>query len=369
MKKKQLITGIFLCLLSVTVYSRGYLSEVVSMPKLQLVEITDRDITPACSIRAVRPNVVRIGGFLYVAYLQFEPYRTLRLLKLDENLNSLTSMDIYSGKHNPTDARLASADDNILWYPFETSDFAGPWSNFLNLAQYRLDSDTPVLLNYKPDVARGTYIDPSSLPAKGDELTDDPAPFFYNSRYYVITKRFEKPILPVRIYSSHNLEELDRFDLDLSGVLGKVSITVNSLVETEDAILLIAGVFNAPPNFPQASSDIIAVPLRHDLKASAGEKIMLSNTQEYENYVAGARYHKGLLYVIYDVIIGPRKDYHRGILKVFDKNNNYSMIQAVIINEGGQLDNHVTLEIMNDKIFVFYYTPDARIHAKILEWK
>ncbi len=344
------------------------LTALASLENPRLVEIADKDITPPGSIKAARPDAVTINGSLCVAYLQIAPRRIFRLLTLDENLNRLAEADMYSGEHNPTDVRLAQDENAFLWYAFETSNFSGPWQNFLNLAQYRMAGGPPVLINYKPDVARGNTVNPHSMPQRGDELTDDPAPFSYQGKYYVFTRQFEAPVMPVRVYSG-NLEDLGTFYLDLGGAFGNMSVSVNSLVDTEDATLFIAGISNGPPGLPQSFSDIVALPLRQDLGAAAGGRILLSGGKEYETYVAGARYLKGKLYVAYDVIVDPRAGVHKGMLKVFDKDDHYKLLASVQVNEGRQVDNHITLELMGDKVFVFYNTPQERIRVKIMEWR
>ncbi len=57
------------------------------------------------------------------------------------------------------------------------------------------------------------------------------------------------------------------------------------------------------------------------------------------------------------------------MLKVFDAENGFRLLQSLVIHEGKQIDNHSTLEIMHDRAYVFYNTPELRIHGKMLRWE
>lgn len=329
--------------------------------ELKLEEIDDRDITPP-NFSGVRPDAVRVGDYIYVNYLQLRPARTFRLIKLDLNLNSLSAIDAYSGTHMPSDARMSFDGDGNIWYPFENVIIEDS-QNFLNLAKYSVDFATPVLTGHKADAALGSFLNSQHIPAAGTELMDDPTPFFANGKYYVLTKTFSSD-LQVRVFSK-NFEQIDAYRLNLAETTGGSTISVNSIVKTDSGVVLIAGIFDGPPIDQKSRTAIVAIPLTDDLKTVKGQKIILSQSNEYETYVDSAKYKKGKLYATYSVMPRQINDKNkRGVLKVFDTNNNYQLLAEQQISLGQILDDHKSLELASDKIYVFYYTSEERLRVK-----
>lgn len=57
------------------------------------------------------------------------------------------------------------------------------------------------------------------------------------------------------------------------------------------------------------------------------------------------------------------------MLKVLDVANGNGLLQGLAINEGKMIDNHITLEIVKGRLYIFYNTPELRLRGKIMEWR
>lgn len=337
----------------------------------KLVLLEEKDITPAGVIQAIRPDVVKVKENIYLNYLQFYPFLAFRILKMDFNMNILSSIDAYSGARNPTDARMAADSEGNIWYPFESAFISkksdGASENFLNLAKYKTDSGFLTLVNSRVDIAKGSYVAPNHPPT-GEEVMDDPTPFFANDKYYVITRTYTSKLW-VRVFSKDLAQLESPFQLDLSAITDNFAVSVNSIIKINKDIFLIAGIFNGPPFDSNTQTAIVAVPLTDDLKAIKGEKIILSQNSDYETYVDSARYLNGKLYITYSVMPRDVNDEKRTkVIKVFDVNDNYKLLASKKISLGETRDDHAVLELINDKIYFFYYTAEEKLRVKVFGW-
>lgn len=332
----------------------------------------EKDITPG-NMNGVRPDVIKAGDSFYINFLQTEPKRSLGMIKVDSRLNTQYLGEIYSGQDgsNPTDARMAVDGKNNIWYSFEAV-YSGPDKNYLNLARYGADGRTLELIDTKDKIAQGVLASPeiNKFPESGSEQVDDPLPFYYSGKYYVMTRTFQSPVYKVRVFdNSFNL--IDSYSLDLAPAIGQNALSVNSLVEIEGEIYMITGVFNnRPPGDPEAISKIVAIPLQKDLREAKGDKIELTNGKKYSSYVSSAKYKDGKLYVLYNNFIGKTgNNLHEGVLEIYDAKNNFSRIRAIKINGGKMIDNHMTMEFMGDRLYVLYNTPEEKLFVKVFALK
>lgn len=327
-----------------------------------------KDITPS-GINAVRPDVVKIGNDFYVNFLETKPEKSLGLIRIDSNLNAQYLGKIYSGPNNfgVTDARMITNSNNNLWYPFEV---VSSTERYLNLASYKIDSDNIKLLYYKDKIAQGSILAPEKniIPSSGSEQTDDPLPFFYDGKYYVMTRTFQSPVYKVRVFDNSQAM-IDNYFLSLSSVIGQSSISVNSLVKIENDLYMITGVFNnRPPGDFGAISKIVAIPLENDLRKVKGAKIDLTDGKKYSIYVSSTKYKNGKLYVLYNNLTGKSGgNANEGVLEIYDVKNNFSLIKSIVVNGGKMIDNHMTMEFMGNKLYVFYNTAEEKLKVRIIE--
>ncbi|MFA6047717.1 MAG: hypothetical protein WCV59_02480 [Parcubacteria group bacterium] len=331
---------------------------------------SEKDITPT-NMNGVRPDVVKIGDSFYVNFLETKPKRSLGMIRVDANLSAQYLGEIYFGSNgsNVTDARMATSDNENFWYPFETVTF-NPDKNYLNLARYNVLDQGVQIIDHKDKVAEGIVVNPATgkISPAGSEQTDDPLPSYYDGKYYVMTRTFQSPIYKVRVFDS-SLNMIDNYSLDLSSVIGQNAVSVNSLVKIEDDLYIITGVFNKlPPGDPGAISKIIAIPFQNDLKKAKGAKIDLTDGEKYASYVSSAKYKDGKLYVLHNNYIGKAADtIHEGVLEIYDVKNNFALVKTIPINGGKMIDNHMTMEFMGDKLYVFYNTPEEKLKVKTFD--
>ena len=336
----------------------------IELPLLRSIDITPR------GRQCVRPDCVAMDGMLYVSYLDLsKSMRELGMIMVDSKFNAVRARTIHSGGGNVTDMRLACGIAGELWYPYETNVKMRPWGNRLNLASYDAVADKLTLRVKHERLARGNMLlPPGWLPRPGDELTDDPTPFYHGGKYYVLTRRFESPSLIVRVYS-RELKLLDEYDLDFSPVIGNLFMRVNAIVVLDDGPFLISGVNNGPLALPGRDGSIIGFPLTEDLTALRGGGVVLSASQEYEDYVSGAVCRDGKLYIVHVVEVpGKKTDAFRGYLKVYDTRRNFAPMASVLVNQGcgGALkDNHLSLALFAGQLCVVHYTTAARLVLKV----
>ncbi len=326
------------------------------------------DITPpGCS--AVRPDVVRIGEYLYVHILKLRPGPgSFVLIKLDKNLRTIYVSDIYSGKATPTDARVATDNNDDFFYSFETVYKDRIPGNFLNFARYDVSSDSsrPILKEYQEEVAVSHFAVPPVLPPVGTELMDDPAPFFHRGRYWILTKTFSSPQMYLRSLGE-DLTVKEKRRLDLRS-LGKVFFSPSVLISVGDQVFLIAGVSNGPQFVRGNFARIMAIPLTSDLNLTGEAPVSLTGEGEWASYVSSTKYRDGRLYVLYNLFTGLGNlqaggQEHVGMLKIFELPS-FGLKKTFVINRGIMLDNRMSMEFLDDHLYVFYNDESQRIKGR-----
>jgi hypothetical protein len=342
------------------------LADTVESSHLTFQLISDCVISPA-ETRAARPDTLFFGGKFYVCYLQLSPHRTFRLLVLDKSLALLGTMNLFSGENKPTDIRICVGPGQSFSYTFETARFRKGIPNRLNIAQYKVTELLPTLTASKTEIAAAQpVVIPDGLPRRGDDLLDDPTPFVYKNRFYVITRKWESAVLKVRAFSP-DFNHWESHDLDFGKAIPGLFLSVNSLLEIERKLYLISGVYNGPPIDRRFFSYIATIEVDESL-THVGRSITLSRSGEYEGYVDCARYHKGVLFVGYDVMAISGKSEHKGMIKAFDASNGFKELGSVQVNKSPMVDNHFTFEVLGRKLYVFYQTPDEKLRCKVILW-
>ena len=341
-----------------------------------LTEIQDKDITPS-GVRAVRPDAVSLNGRFYVGYTQVKPAQAFGMLTLDQDLNLLDSRQIIPSSLFMTDLRVAAApSENYLWCPSETVIKKTPQNpdvteaNFANWARFSVNSGLPVLKRRSSTPAATRLGGPA--PGSGGEIMDDPTPFFHNGKYYLGTRTQGAPVLPFYVFDAA-LNKVDEFHLDLGGALDPgMAMAVYSLLEIQGKVWLIGGVDNnLPADHPDMGIGIaylVAIPLSDDLKSYLSPRVVLSQTQDYQEYVAGARYSQGKLFIAHNILSRTMGGATQARLKMFDVAQNFKLLdEALIDNAVYQGDDHVTLEIAQGRIHVFYPTPQNTLRVKVFQ--
>jgi hypothetical protein len=328
-----------------------------------------------------RPDVVALGGALYLAYGILNE-RNFHLVKLNSDLD-LTQIgespsELFSGYHNfSVDIRVSKA-NNSLWYAFEDNKWnaAVDSTHFLNAAWY---SPTNTLVAEQTDIATGIstsipeafQIDPNDVPPN-PEAVDDPTPLWHNNSYYIFTRAWSGWIEEFTPVSNHHVrvfnesfEKTDDFMVDFSTVLPGKSLSQNTLIDINGQIYLIGGFYNARNDMPGGSS-VFAVPLADDLKTTAGEAIpILVEPGKWFHKTTAARMYNGNLYINYQELISGGNTQN---LAVIDVSNNFELISTIEISSdfnGEIIASHVTFEIVDDRLYIFYPAPGRQIHAKI----
>lgn len=339
--------------------------------QLVFYSVSDSTILPA-GAKAARPDTLLLGGKFYVSYLQLSHPRTFRLLVLDKNLTLLVSTNLFSGKNQPTDIRMCTGTGDSFFYAFETTKFHKDIPNHLNIARYKVTELAPTLASSRTEVAAAMpVVIPDRLPRPGDDLVDDPTPFVYRDRFHIITRKWESALLKVHLFSA-GLDHLETYELDLSKAFPGLYLSVNSLVDIEGKPYLISGVYNGPPIDHRFFSYIAAVGLDKAMR-KAGNPIVLSRTNRYEDYVACARYSRGILFIGYDTreydSLKPGPSEHIGMIKAFDPRSGFKNIGSIQVNSGRMIDNHFTFEVGDGKLYVFYQSPKEQLCVKVVSFR
>ena len=331
-----------------------------------------------------RPDVIAIGNELYLVYgiIRVRNHHLIRL-EADSDLNPIdsTPIELYSGTHDfSIDLRVSKA-NNKLWYAYEDNLFKGDVdkAHFLNAAWF---SESIDLIGQQNDIATGVKttipsafeVDPSAVPAN-PEAVDDPTPFWHNNSYYIFTRAWSGWIEEFTPNSNHHVrvfnesfEKTDDFMLDLSTIIPGKTLSQNTLIDIKGQVYLIGGFYNMRMDV-EGGSYVYAIPLADDLKTAVGEKIpLLTEASEWFHKVTSARVYEGKLFICH-------QHYYDGYdtqnIAIFDIENNYELIKNIEVSkfklgEGkGVGANHITFEILNDMLFVFYPESKLRIFAKI----
>lgn len=334
-------------------------------PPVGLRLVRQADVTPT-EVPCVRPGLVRAGGTLYVAYTEMSRPRTRRLLQLDADLKPVRVFALETTGGEPTDMRWIGDEDGMLWSAYETSSGGERSATALNLACYQADAGNLKPGQLERGIASGTMVaPPRHIPPPGAEITDDPAPFLFDGAFVVGTRRFDQAVLPLRTYPAAGGRPAP-FDLDLRALFPDRSLSVYSLVSIEGRPWLLAGV-QTSPRASAPAADIYAVPLQQDLRRADGAAVPLVATPAYETYVSGARYAAGRLALVHLVQDLSPPGRFEGHLRVFDVARGFAQVGHAVINVAAanqQVDNHLSIEVAGDRIFVAYYTPQGRLMVR-----
>lgn len=339
-----------------------------------LSEIADLEISPP-GVRAVRPDVVFRDGTFLVGATELQPSRSFALLSLDHALKPLGWSEVLPARPGEviTDLRLASAPGGRVWAAFETAVVRGPAApdvremNYTQWAALRIDQGVFDLerRSRAPVATR-----PGGPPPRpdGTELTDDPAPFCWRGRCYIGTRRWGRSDLTLYSFDASSQRRLAVSRLVLPEELGVgMALGVYSLVDIAGRVWLVGGLDNRKPGpLPGSESYLVAAPLNGALTAFRPGSVILSRTREYQHYVAGARYRDGRLFVVHNIFAREFDGPQKARLKVFDVERGFRLLADASIDDGYYRgDNHATLEVVGDKVYVFYPTPEDTLRVKV----
>jgi hypothetical protein len=349
---------------------------------------TEKDITPAGVKLAVRPDSARLGQTTHIGFTNRDMPQRFDLFSLDENLapvGSRTLAGTGSGADvvvslMPTDLRIASDGQQTLWCAFETvlalPSGPGTCKNCLNSAAYRLASGSLGLVSHREVVCIDWSCDPQKIGPRpvGTVLPDDPVPYYDSGTFYILLRKQGPAVLPIHVFDS-SFAVQPPFDLDLRPQLGdSTSVSVYSVLRIDGQVSLVAASWNGPPTEKNSTSYLVLVPLRDDLKAASGPMTTLSRTDDYQYYVTGARYEDGKLYLTHNILSRQIGGPNKGVLKVFDVRRGFALLEDIVINEGTPgdghfMDDHLTVEIVDGRVQVFFPSPEDRLKVKIFEWR
>jgi hypothetical protein len=353
-----------------------------------LTLVADREITPAGVQLAVRPDSARLGGATYVGFTNRDTPQRFDLFSLDASLAPGSKRTLAGpGPESdlvvslaPTDLRIASDGQQTLWCAFETAQIGqtgpGTCRNCLNAAAYRLAGGSLALAASCSEVACINWpCDPSTPGPRptGTVLPDDPVPLVDGGKLFILMRKQGVPVLPVQVFDS-SFTAGAPFELDLRPQLGdSASISVYSVLRVDGQLSLVTAVWSGPPTEAGSTSHLVMVPLSDDLRAASGPALTLSRTADYQAYVSGARYEDGKLYLTHNIHSREMDGPNRGVLKVFDVRRGFALLEDLVINEGtpgnGHFqDDHLTLELVDGKVQVFFPSPDDRLRVKVLAW-
>jgi hypothetical protein len=369
----------------------------------RLTLVDEREIATT-GLNTTRPDIAKTLKGAYLGVTAMDPtQQAFDLLALNSDLTSLVSTKTLASNATdkgevtmagtPSDMRIVSNGEDTIWCAFEsfyTATDPPMCKNCLNFAAFSDDSGSLTL-------AKGGEVEcvESSCPVsgkmptfpKGSIMTNDPLPFFFDGKYYIVLHQYgasglgisPDPYLPVRVFDS-SFAQLPSFTIDLSELIGSWLPGTFSLVDIAGNPWLIGSIFNGPPcrlAETTGESDLVAVQLSVDLKSTVGGMLTLSATSAYANYVPGARYADGKLYITHNIEAfecSPTRD----ALKVFDVTNGFALLDDISIhtstaNENGVLYNHSTVELIDGKVYVIFprppKLPSNTIGVQVFEWR
>jgi hypothetical protein len=370
-KKAQTVLIVIIALIVIAAVLFFVLRQKPSETKLKL-----KQIIPETSItqgdRYKRPELIVVDNRLFAAFFNMDK-NNFQLVELNEDLSPKSQIfDIYDYRDS-VDIRLATDGPN-LWYAFESVDkdnLNNCDGHFLCIAKYDISGENPNLIESKLDIAKGCptgssfYQNPPEDMPKNPEAVDDPTPIFYNGKYVVLTRGWNTSIQHIRTFDQ-NFNLIEDFTLDLGTATGDRMLTQNALVNIDDKIYLIGGLFNwSPPSI----SSIYAVPLSSDLRSVSGDIISLVDYpgQSFKK-VTAAKYDNGKLYINYAKVVNRQQFQHLG---VFDVKNNFASLEQIQFQDKSVNNNHASIEVLGDRVYVIYQE-DQKVNYDILmqvfEW-
>jgi len=332
-----------------------------------LKEINDKEIVT----NANRPDVVAIGSNLYFAYNEGGTFggNGFKLITLNKDLSVVKASTSLVPKKEltVTDIRVASDSQSNFWYAYES--VKGPpgcGNHAVNVALYEQSMDLKV---DKRNLSTGCTSGPARLQIPAEQIkenmqiADDPTPFFYNNKYYILNRAWSGSLQHMRAYDA-SFKELEYFTLDISKIFDKNAIfSQNSLVKIEDNVYVVAGISNNPPSMQDSHSSVYAIPLSVDLKSFKGQPIRLTNfSGEYNTRVTSSYYKDGVLYINYHDLKGGTQ-----YLEAFDTKSNFKSYGRAMLQNGLVGDGHSSFAVIGNKMYLFYNKSEGKINAKVFE--
>lgn len=331
--------------------------------------LSERDVTPT-GMTAYRPDVVAVGGELWLAYNTGE--RGMQLQRFDLELTPIgQAVDLQAAAEMPTDIRVGLSDGRF-WYAYETATLgaADCLHNFLSVALYA-KAVPPQLDRSAEHIATGcptsiAFIqNPSGLP-EHPEAVDDPSPFVHQGARYVLTRAWPEAS-PV-----HHLRKLDdqlnvaeESLLDSEPLLPGRKMSQNALLHIDGEPFLVAGFSNGPPN-GSSTSDLFAARLSDDLSAFEGAAVRLDVTDaSFPHRVTRARHVNGTLIINYVDQASPTRER----LALFDARASFAVLSQIEVQDHQVADNHSSFEVVDDRLYLFQQQTGEKLSAKVFRLK
>lgn len=336
--------------------------------KYFLREIEDKEILA----NANRPDASAIGGKLFLAYKEGPTPLDGRFQAaiFDANLKAIKTTSIAPMEMTMlTDIRVSSDSRHNFWYAYESvlSDAPSCGGQIVNSAIYDQNLN---LKTEKNDLSTGCTNGPARLRIPVTQIkenmqaSDDPTPFFYDNKYYILNRAWDGPVQHIRVYDEE-FNRLEYFTLDISQVFSKGEmLSQNSLSKDGNNVYLVGGIANNPPNMAGSYSNIYAIPLAADLKGFKGGPIKLTNNSgEYDTRVTTSFYYPD------DVLFINYHDLRAGnqYLEAFDAKHNFKSLGRAKFQEGLVGDGHSSFTIIGHKIYLFYVKSPNRVNVKVIE--
>lgn len=350
-------------------------SEVISkVQKPSSLQLLSHVELTAAGQPAFRPDVIAIGGELWLAYNT--PGGPM-LLRLDANLSKIgQAVRLSAATERVTDLRVGIAAGQF-WKAYESMLMPEITCNehFLNVAVY---TNSPLQFSRGSlHIAKGCalnkqFIDhPRGLPAY-PEITDDPTPFYHKGVRYILTRAWgEKGTI-------HHLRKLNE-DMSVSEDIlldtGKVvpggnMMSQNALLHINGKPFLVAG-FQTGMWVPPNTSALYILPLSDDLRSFSGKAMRLPVTNvTFPTRVTRARQVNGTLIINFnDCYVGPTGFRVSEYLALFDINAGFALLDQIQTQNQRAMDNHSSFEILDDRLYLFQQQRGERISAKIFQLK
>lgn len=365
-------------------------------PKLELKQIMAEKPVTDGNAQYIRPEVIVIDGRIFFAFEKSggglaRGRREFQLVELNKDLSFKTPVyELFSDNEVlvPHDIRLAT-DGTKLWYAFETADNERDRGkpcegHHLHVAKYDVLGDEPIYEGSRTNIAQGCDTSPATYGNRPDssdmpdypEAVDDPAPIYFDGKYFVVTRAWgDGGVQHVRTFDQ-NFEPIDALLLDLGNLpemQGRL-ISQNALVDIDGQIYIIGGLIHFTN--PRTGSSIYAIPLSNDLSTVTGNMIRLVHEpgQSFRK-VNSARYRDGKLYINYAKVMenqaGERGQYHH--LGVFDVDDDFESLAQIPFQDESFRANHASVEVLGNRVYVFYNKGDSTgnhdIFGQVFEWR
>ena len=352
----------------------------------KLTFIKTYDITPGGLIyNPWRMNIEKIKDKFYVMFNK-GGISGFALIVLDNNFKQLNYLDMYSRDPNysgdakaPTDLRTFKDDNNNLFYAYENSvqvtkpELVTDDCEFNKDGVVLFDTTSLKLLKNNDEIIWGCVKTSETVKILKETdfynkpATDDPTPFYYNGKYYVLNRAAGGPLLNITELDN-NLIEKNHKTIDLTPYIENIpgstnSLSPNTIVEIDNKIYLISGVYG--------TNSIYILQLASDFSSAVGSAIKLTDHPEPSSGPRSSRYSNGILYVTYAAYnsnkAACKTNCQTIYVEAFDPANKFASLgRAFVTNEAKRPE--VALEISNNKVYVAYDLPSQILIAEF-EWK